>query len=317
MEISVGIDVGGTLTKVAAVTAQGRILAEAEIPTKPGQSPSEFVARVVSRLHLMTSELGCEIAGVGLGLAGDVDSEKGVLRFAPSLSGWKQFNFRQAFSRHLKRPVEVDNDANLGVWGAYVVELKRKPRNVVGLALGTGVGGGIVVDGKLFRGATGSAGEIGHVVVSEGGAPCRCGSKGCLEAYAGSYGIERQARELLEAKPRRPSLLRRMYPDLAKLDCAGLDRAARQGDAVAREVWETAGRHLGVGIASLVLVLNPEVVLILGGVSRAGGLLFDPVRRHLAAQPFRTPFAKASVRVSKRHNWGCIGAALLAWEGVA
>lgn len=313
-KVGIGIDIGGTFTKMAAVEPSGKVLREIQIPTNSGQEASRFVRRICSLVHLMESELDVSAAGVGLGLAGDVDSERGILRFAPSLSGWNNFNFKRAFARRIDRAIVVDNDANMAVWGGYVVELKRRPANVIGVALGTGVGGGVILQGKLYGGSTGSAGEIGHTRIERGGARCRCGGRGCLEAYVGSYGIVRSAKELLKKWPGKKSGLRSLAAGSGKLTPQLIAQAADKGDPVAREVWSRAGACLGLGLANLVLVFNPDVLLILGGVSRAGKWLIDPVLKEMAAQPFRTPFKRVTVRLAKNHNFGCVGAALLALD---
>lgn len=288
------------------------MLRELEIPTRPGQGPARFVRRVVSVLHLWESEMDLESSPVGVGLAGDVDSERGALRAAPNLPGWKGFGFRRAFARSLKRAVVVDNDANMAAWGGYVVELGRKPKTVVAVTLGTGVGGGLILGGKLHRGATGSAGEIGHARVELAGLACRCGARGCLEAYAGAYGLSRLARALLASRPRRPSKLRRLPP--SALTPLLLAKAAEEGDSVAREVWRRAGEALAAGLAGVVLLLNPEVVLFMGGISRAGRLLLGPVSDAFRREPFRTPFKAVSLRTARNPHLGCVGAALSALE---
>ncbi|MEK7859651.1 MAG: ROK family protein [Elusimicrobiota bacterium] len=310
---AIGVDVGGTFTKLALVGSQGRLLERAQMPTAPEAGPADFVRRVGALVDAFKGRAGAR--AIGLGLAGDVDSRRGCLRFTPNLPGWEGFDFKKAFSRKMKRPVVVENDANAAVWGAYVTELKRRPRNVIGVTLGTGVGGGLILEGRLYRGSTGSAGEIGHALVEPGGELCHCGARGCLEAYAGNYGIVRTARRLLKKDPRRGALLRRLCPDLDALDPKTLTLAAERGDAVAREVWRLTGRRLGIGLANLVLVLNPDVLLLLGGVSRAGRWLLDPVRRSLSDQPFQTSFKAASVRMAGNHDGGCVGAALLALDG--
>lgn len=311
--VGIGIDVGGTFVKVAAVEPSGRILRRGRLPTEPNHGPLRLVEEVCD---LLGSWKGPEYrrAAVGLGLAGDVDALKGRLRFTPNLPGWEGFDFKSALSRRLGRPVVVENDANCAVWGAYVTELKRKPRCVVGVTLGTGVGGGLILDGRLYRGATGSAGEIGHTRVADPGEPCHCGQRGCLEAYAGNYGIARAARRLLRARPSQGRLLRRLSPDLSALTPEHLTQAAEGGDELAREVWRRTGRLLAAGLANVVLVLNPDVLLLLGGVSRAGRWLMEPLRRGLDAQPFRTPFRHAVVRLAANREGGCVGAALLALE---
>lgn len=293
--LSVGVDVGGTFAKVALVTPSGEVVRSAQIPTQPGSAPREFVSRVCAQVQDWRYD------SLGLGLAGGVDAETGTLLFAPNLKRWIGFPFKREFEKRLRVRAVADNDANVAVWGGYAVALKRKPRTVVGVTLGTGVGGGLVVDGKLHRGATGSAGELGHVVVRAGGAPCNCGKRGCLEAYAGTYGIQRLARRLMRRPP-------------SPLTPKALAEAARAGVPGARKVWDDYGTWLGIGLSNAVMLLNPDAVLVLGGVARAGRLVLDPVRRVFAAQPFREPFARLTVAAPADRDWGCVGAALLSRE---
>lgn len=292
---SVGIDVGGTFTKICLVGPDGAVRRSAQIPTQPRREPAEFVRRVTAVVG------GWRFGSLGLGLAGGVDQDDGALLFAPNLQGWIGFPFKRVFERLFRVPVAAENDANAAVWGGYVVALGKRPRHVVGLTLGTGVGGGLILDGRLYRGATRSAGEAGHQTLSPRGPLCRCGKRGCLEAYAGTYGIQRAARRLMKRPPH--PLTPRSVAD-----------AARAGDRGARAVWEEVGGWLGLGIANLCLVYDPEAVLLLGGVARAGALLLDPVRRVLDAQPFREPFKRLILRAPAGHEWGCVGAALLSRE---
>jgi len=292
---SVGVDVGGTFAKIGLVRADGEIAKLVSIPTDPRRTPEEFVARVCGALA------GWRYDSLGLGLAGGVEAETGTLLFAPNLKRWLGFPFKRAFERRLKVRAVADNDANVAVWGGYAVGLKKQPRHVVGVTLGTGVGGGLILDGKLHRGATGGAGELGHTIVRAGGAPCRCGRRGCLEAYAGTYGLQRIARRLMRTRP-------------SPLTPKALADAARAGVPGARAAWDEAGTWLGLGLANAVMTLNPEAILLLGGVARAGRLLLDPVRRVFAAQPFRGPFAAVALSAPAERDWGCIGAALLSRE---
>jgi glucokinase len=314
LEAAVGIDVGGTFAKVGVVSSSGRPIMETKLPTEAARGPANFIARL-SGLLRSWREGGARFSAAGLAIAGDVDSEKGVLRFSPNLPGWDGYRLRDSLRRSLGVPVVMDNDANLAVWGAYRVELKGRPENVVGITLGTGVGGGVVVGRRLYRGSTGSAGEIGHTRVAFPGDLCHCGLRGCLEAYAGAYGIVRRARRALRRSPRSGAALRRLCPDLSLLTPAHLSAAARQGDALSREVLRETGEYLAMGLSNLVLVLNPDAVLILGGVSRAGRWLVDPIREAFRANPFKTPFRKAELRLADNPNAGRIGAALLALEG--
>ncbi|MEK7233504.1 MAG: ROK family protein [Elusimicrobiota bacterium] len=293
--LSVGIDVGGTFTKMGLVDPQGEVLRSVQIPTEPSNGPANFVRRAAAILR------DWSFRSAGLGLAGGVDAATGHLLFAPNLKGWTGFSFTKAFSKSLGVCVAVDNDANAAVWGGYAVALEKKPRTVVGVTLGTGVGGGVIVDGRLHRGATGSAGEIGHMTLELNGPRCHCGRRGCLEAYAGTAGVRRLAREFMRRPP-------------SPLTPKAVADAAQDGDAGARKVWDEVGTRLGQGLASLILVLNPDAVLLLGGVARAGDLVLDPVRRVFSAQPFREPFRKIVISAPTDRDWGVVGAALLSRE---
>ncbi len=309
--LGLGIDTGGTYTKIVVVSAQGRALHEAQVPTYPELGPRKFVERVSAALRSMDLSLFRSIRGIGLGLAGDVDSEHGSLRFTPNLRSFGGFAFRKAFEAALGLPVKVENDANMAVWGGYVVELKRRCGNVLGITMGTGIGGGLILEGRIYHGSTGSAGEIGHCCVEPEGELCHCGLRGCLEAYAGSYGIVRTARKLMAE---RRSLMARWCPDPHLLEPKIVAEAACARDWAARETWRVTGYYLGLGIANAVYLLNPEEILIVGGVSRAGRLILDPVASVLRAQRFKTPFKRARVRIARTPNLGAVGAGLLGLE---
>ncbi|MCM2305164.1 MAG: ROK family protein [Elusimicrobia bacterium] len=293
--LSVGIDVGGTFAKIGLVDSSGALIESLQIPTEPTKGPAHFKRRAAAIVK------GWTFGSVGLGLAGGVDAKTGSLLFVPNLKGWTGFSFKKSFEKSLGVPVHVENDANAAVWGGYKVALKGRPRTVIGLTLGTGVGGGLVIDGRLHRGATGSAGEIGHLTLELGGPLCHCGRRGCLEAYAGTYGILRAAKAHMRRVP-------------SPLTPKAVAEAALAGDAGALKVWDEVGTRLGQALSSLILVLNPDAVLLLGGVARAGRLVLDPVRRVFAAQPFREPFRKVVLSAPAERDWGVVGAALLSRE---
>ncbi len=293
--LSVGIDVGGTFTKIGLVAPNGDVIHSLQIPTEPTKGPANFVRRAAAIVKAW------DFGSVGLGLAGGVDAKTGTLLFVPNLKGWTGFSFKKAFSKSFGVPVVVDNDANVAVWGGYVVALKKKPLTVIGVTLGTGVGGGLIINGRPHHGATGSAGELGHLTLELNGPRCHCGRRGCLEAYAGTYGIVRLARELMRRPP-------------SPLTPKAVADAALAGDSGALKVWDAVGTRLGQGLASLILVLNPDAVLLLGGVARAGSLVLDPVRRVFAAQPFREPFKGLDLSAPVARDWGVVGAALLSRE---
>lgn len=312
--VGLGIDVGGTFTKIVAVTPQGRLAGELQIETRARGGAREFVSRAVDAARLLQETRGLKIVSVGVGLAGDTDGRAGKLRFAPNLRPLTGFDFRAAFKGVLKAPVVVDNDANMAAWGGYVLDLKRRAKNVVCITLGTGVGGGLVIDGKLYQGATGSAGEIGHMVVEPDGSLCGCGTRGCLEAYAGTHGIVRTTLKLLEGPSGSKSKLRRLCPDPSLLTPKIISAAAARGDAAARRAFEMTGYYLGVAISNLVYLFNPDAVLLAGGVSGASGALLGPVREVMRSRPMKTPFSKAKIVVAKTPHLGALGAALYGLE---
>ncbi|MEK7389740.1 MAG: ROK family protein [Elusimicrobiota bacterium] len=291
--LSVGVDVGGTFVKIGLVAPDGAVLRSVQIPTEPKNGPDSFIRR----LKAIVADWRFET--IGFGLAGGVDAKKGTLVFVPNLRGWDGYSFKKAF----KIRTSVENDANAAVWGGYAISLKKKPRTVVGVTLGTGVGGGLIIDGRLHRGATGSAGEIGHQTLELDGPRCHCGRRGCLEAYAGTAGIQRSARRLMRPPP-------------SPLTPKSLAQAASDGDRGARRVWDEIGARIGQGLANIVLVLNPDAILILGGVARAGELVLKPLRRVFAAQAFQEPFQELTISAPADRDWGVVGAALLSRERV-
>ncbi|MFA6094080.1 MAG: ROK family protein [Elusimicrobiota bacterium] len=306
----VGVDIGGTFAKIIAVSPQGRVLSFMQVPTFEDRGPRPFVRRVADAVGGLERTLGARAHALGIGAAGDLDWARGRLRFAPNLPHFEGFPLRDAFSRALSRPCVIENDANMAAWGAYVVELKRKASNMLAVTLGTGVGGGMVLGGRLYPGATGTAGEFGHMCIRPGGALCSCGLRGCLEAYAGRKGLIREARRLLALRRSR-SILRDAG---AELDPIHICRAARKGDPLALGIWRDMGAALGQGIANLVLCFNPDAVVLVGGVSRAGRFFLPALKKELRRNPFRVPFSHVRVQVGTTENLGALGAGLLALE---
>ena len=309
-----GIDAGGTFTKIVVVSDRGLALAEGRVPTLPGRGPKSFVARVARAVQALERRSGLMPEAACLAIAGDVDVVTGSLRRSGNLVPFEKFPMRTALSKAIGRGVRMHNDANMAAWGCYVLELGRRAENIVAVTLGTGVGGGIVLGGKLYTGSTGSAGEIGHMRVRhpEGGL-CSCGARGCLESHGGSIGIVRMARELMSERPGVPSRLR-SFPG-GRFDSKDISEAAAEGDRLARAVLGRMGEALGVGLVGLVYLLNPDAVVFCGGISRAASWFMPAVRRALAAETYRGPFGHVRVLVSRRPDIGVLGAGLYSIEG--
>jgi glucokinase len=288
-----GVDLGGTNIVVGAISRDG----DRQIGMRSGPTQSELgVESVVERIAKMVEEVIAEviatagatrddILGVGIGAPGPLDRERGVVVVAPNL-GWRQYPLRDAVSEKLGLPATLDNDANCATLGEWWQGAARGARHVVGLTIGTGIGGGIIIDGKLHHGASDVAGEIGHTTIDLTGRYCRCGNYGCLEAYASGPAIAQRAREALE-RDEVSALHRIVEGDLSRLTAATVYEAAKSGDALARELVRDTATFLGAGIANLLNVFNPDVVVIAGGVTQAGEPLFDPLRAEVRRRAFR------------------------------
>jgi glucokinase len=311
----VGVDLGGTNIVVGAMPEDGsKELGVRSEPTHAERGAEAVVDRMVSMIAQVISEVtanqGAKLSdfiGVGIGAPGPLDRENGIVVVAPNL-GWRDFPLRDAISERIRLPATLDNDANCATVGEWWRGAAQGARNVVGLTIGTGIGGGIVLDGRLFHGSSDVAGEIGHTTIDSTGRYCRCGNYGCLEAYASGPAIALRAREALERDE--VSMLHRMvHGNLDRLTAATVYEAANHGDALALEVVRDTAKFLGTGVANLLNVLNPDVVVITGGVTRAGDRLFEPLRAEVKRRAFR-PAVEACRIVAGQLNGtaGMVGA---------
>jgi glucokinase len=307
---AIGIDVGGTKINAFRVTRDGTI---AQRTSKPTPAADE-VATLSSMVELARALTTPDVIAVGVGAAGMIDAKEGVLRFAPNLA-WRNLPIAERMRDALGLPCQVDNDASMAAYGEFRFGAGRGYRHLLLVTVGTGLGGGIVSDGRLFRGANGFAAEIGHIIVEPEGPLCGCGNRGCWEQVAAGRAIDRMGRE--EAREHEDSIMRRLAsgdPDRVTGDL--VTQAAKQGDEAAKAILAEVGRRLGQGIAGLVNVLDPEVVVVGGGAIVAGDLLLDPARdAFLDAvegpeyRP-RVPIVPAELG----NDAGAVGAATLALE---
>ncbi|HEX6537110.1 MAG TPA: ROK family protein [Gemmatimonadaceae bacterium] len=311
----IGVDLGGTNIVVGAMPEDGsRELGVREEPTHSERGSEAVVDRIVSMIAQTTSEVIAtqgakpqDFLGVGIGAPGPLDRERGIVVVAPNL-GWRDFPLRDAISERIRLPATLDNDANCATVGEWWRGAAQGARNVVGLTIGTGIGGGIVLDGRLYHGSSDVAGEIGHTTIDSTGRYCRCGNYGCLEAYASGPAIALRAREALERDE--VSVLHRMVDGhLELLTAATVYEAAKNGDALALEVVRDTARFLGTGVANLLNTLNPDVVVITGGVTRAGDRLFEPLRAEVKRRAFRPAVEVCRIVPGQLHGTaGMVGA---------
>jgi glucokinase len=279
--LTCGIDVGGTKIAGAVVAPDGTVVAEHRVV-----SPAASAEAVEDAIALLVTDLAAEhaITAVGIGAAGYVDAGRAVVMFAPNIA-WRDEDLRSEIQGRVGLPVVVENDANAAAWGEFAFGAAADADDMLMVTVGTGVGGGIVSGGALFRGAFGAAAEIGHLRVVPGGRPCGCGNLGCLESYASGSALVRETRALASSDPTGAAgLLERAGGDPAAIDGPMITAAAADGDAFALARVAELGTWLGEAIASLTAVLDPGVVVIGGGVSEAGDLLLDPVRAAFRSQ---------------------------------
>jgi len=311
MALTVGVDVGGTKIAAGVVDETGHVVATAR-----RESPATNSEAIESTIAELVLELGesHDIVGVGVGAAGFIDVGRSTVLFAPNLA-WRDEPLKAELERRTGLPVVIENDANAAAWGEFAFGAGADVEDLLLVTVGTGVGGGIVLDGKLHRGAFGIAAEIGHLRVVPSGRLCGCGNLGCWEQYASGSALVRDTKERLaaggdEAKP----LLDLVRGDVDALSGPLITAAALKGDPLALELVTTVAQWLGEGIASLTAVLDPAVVVIGGGVSEAGDLLLEPVREHFRTQLTGRGFRpELSIRPAELGNRaGMIGAADLA-----
>ncbi|MCD4534690.1 ROK family glucokinase [Nocardioides sp. cx-169] len=311
MSLSCGIDVGGTKIAGAVVDAKGAILEEARVesPATDREAIEAAIAGLVADLRTRH-----EVDSVGIGFAGYVDAGRARVLFAPNLA-MRDLDLKRELEEQVGLPVVIENDANSAAWGEFAFGAAEDVDDLLMVTVGTGVGGGLVLRGELYRGAYGVAAEIGHLRVVPDGHLCGCGNRGCLEQYGSGTALVREARTAAAGGAEQvESLLARAGGDPSGIHGALITEAARDGDPFAVDLLASLGRWLGHGIASLTTVLDPAAVVIGGGVSEAGDLLLDPLRAAFESQliaPTHRPVAE--IRLATLGNKaGVIGAADLA-----
>jgi len=298
----VGVDLGGTNIVAGAMSEDGSenygmrsIATSAEVGA---EGVADRIVGLVEGVILDTiAETDAhrrDFIGVGVGAPGPLDRERGVVIVAPNL-GWRDFPLLDHITKYLNMPATLDNDANCATVGEWWQGAAKGGRNVVGMTIGTGIGGGLIIDGQLFHGSSDVAGEIGHTTIDLNGRHCKCGNYGCLEAYASGPAIATRAREILvreETASLQPSLVN---GQLERITAQTVYDAAKQGDAVANEIVRDTARYLGAGVANLLNTFNADVVVIAGGVTQAGDALFVPLQAEVRRRAFRPAVEAARI----------------------
>lgn len=312
----IGVDLGGTNVRAAALDRRGKVLATAERPTEVPRGTRRILTNIQSVATEASKPVqvkGKTLLAVGVGAPGPINLTTGVIHQAPNIPQWKRFPLRERLSQIFPCPVFLENDANAATLGEGWVGAAKGKKNFLMLTLGTGVGGGVVNEGRLVHGAEGMAGELGHVVVKANGARCNCGGRGCVEVYASATGIKRLLREKLKGK----KSWQRYTNARGELDVAQIYRAAKAGDRIAREVLTQAGSYLGVAMASFINIFNPELIVVGGGVAQSWDLLIPAAKREVDRRAFHLPARLARIVPAKLGPYaGWLGAAYVAWQGL-
>lgn len=288
----IGVDIGGTNLVVGVVPcAGGRPLAITSRPTRSDRGADAAVDDIGTMADAVVAEAlashggsRARVIGVGVGCPGPLDLARGRIIETPNL-GWRDYPIRDRVASRLGLPATLDNDANCATYGEWWQGAARGAQSVVGVTIGTGVGGGLILDGRLVRGASGGAGELGHTTIDIDGRLCGCGNRGCLEAYASGTSIAARAREGIEAGAS-SEITRLVDGDLSRITALTVYDALLLGDLHAREVLLETAELLGAGLASVINLFNPEVIVIMGGVTKAGEHLLSPLRSAVRRRAF-------------------------------
>lgn len=314
---AIGVDLGGSKIAVALVSPDGNIRQYSKAPTHIEKGKDDTIARMKVHIRQVIEQSGVkmnQISGIGVGAPGPLSPQEGVIYSAPNLPGWKDVPLAQILEEEFHLPVILENDGNVAAWGEKMFGIARGINDMVCLTLGTGIGGGLILGGKIYHGKNFFAGEIGHMVVNKDGPRCNCGGYGCLESYSSATGIRNRIAARIEKT-------RETIPDftsISNLDQIGLAEIfeqARQGDPLFSEIVSDAIEYLGIGITSLVNLLNPEMVVLVGGITNEGDKLLRPVKDIVSHRAMKSNLMDLKIVIGQLgSDAGVTGSAALLWK---
>ncbi|MDY6876827.1 MAG: ROK family protein [Chloroflexota bacterium] len=311
----IGIDLGGTKISTALTDDTGTIIAHDYRETLAAEGQKAVIRRMLDSARQVMAQAGvtqAQVVATGIGAPGPLDIKAGVVMAPPNLPGWDRVPLKQLVENELGIATFLENDANAAALGEHRFGAGRGTEHMIYVTVSTGIGGGLILDGKLYHGISGAAGEIGHITIMPNGPRCGCGNRGCLEALASGTAIARQARERVTHGV--PTLIADLAEGIPERITAKLvAEAASRGDIEAQDILAEAMNYLGIGMANLVNLFNPQLIVIGGGLTNIGELLFGPVRRVIARRAFRTPAREVQVvRAELGDHVGVLGAAAVA-----
>jgi len=315
--LALGIDLGGSKILTAVADEQGKMLSRDHSITPAAKGQGTVIQSIFNSISRTLSQAGIaasELAAIGIGAPGLSNPDTGILFTSPNLPGWHDVPLRDIMEKELGKKAFLINDANAAALGELHFGAAKGTRNFIYVTLSTGIGGGIVIDGKVYTGATGVAGEIGHMTIDDDGPLCKCGNKGCWESLASGTALVREARQQIK-QGAKTSILTHAGGLMEKVTAEVIHQAAQAGDGLAQELIARTGYYVGVGLASLINLFNPELIVIGGGLSNIGDMLLEPAYRTAGERAFEPSYEAVRFAPAKLgRNSGVLGAAIFALQ---
>jgi glucokinase len=312
-----GVDLGGSKILTAIVNSAGEMLSSDESTTPATEGREVVIQSIVDSAHSVLGRATCtisDISAIGIGAPGISNPEAGILFTSPNLPGWRNVLLRDIIQNRLSKKAYLINDANAAALGEFYFGAARDVRNFIYITLSTGIGGGIVIDGKIYGGAIGVAGEVGHMTIDDKGPICNCGNKGCWETLASGTALAREARHRIE-EGIKTYILEYVEGDVEKVTAQVIHSAAQQGDSLAKKLISRTGYYVGVGLANLINIFNPELIVIGGGLSNIGDMLLKPAFKTAGERAYKEAFQAVRFAAAELgRNSGVIGAAAYALQ---
>lgn len=303
MKYIIGIDLGGTNLKLGLFNYALKIKDKEILSTRAYRRKENLIKIIVDSTEKIINRNKLEnkdVLGVGLGLPGPVDSKKGYVHFFPNIPGWREVPLKKILKNRLGLDIFIDNDANLMALAEHRIGAAKTFMNAVCITLGTGIGGGIIIEGKLYHGSSNAAGEVGHIPINEKGPDCNCGGSACIESYIGNRPIISEAGKVFKRK----------------ISLEQLSELAKKKNKLALKIWQEVGRKLGIALVGIINLLNPDCIVIGGGIANAGGVLFESIKNTLKKRAMQPQARQVKIlKAQLGDNAGMIGAAILVREG--
>jgi len=315
--LSLGIDLGGTKILTAVATAQGRMLSRDHSVTPATKGQEAVVQSILESIGRALEQAGIaapQLNAIGVGAPGLSNPETGILFTSPNLPGWRDVPLRDIIEKELGKKAFLINDANAAALGELYFGAAKGAHHFIYITISTGIGGGIIIDGEVYTGSIGTAGEVGHMTIDDDGPPCNCGNRGCWETLASGTAMAREARKQIK-EGARTSILGYAEGDVEKVTAQVIHNAAKEGDSLAKELITRTGYYVGVGLANLINIFNPELIVIGGGLSNIGDMLLEPAYKVAGERAFKESYRTVRFALAKLgRDSGVLGAAAFALQ---